>query len=64
MSRFVILSRYSYWPGRPNISRVLRPAVIASGLPDSVPACGDIGSSIHQLMQTPVASCSLCTERR
>lgn len=41
MSRFVMLSRYSYWPGRARISRVLRPAVIASGLPDNVPACKD-----------------------
>ena len=39
MRRPVIWSRYSYAPGRPRISSVFMPAVIASGLPDSVPAC-------------------------
>ena len=38
MSFPVTLSRCSYVPGLSRISRVLMPAVIARGLPDSVPA--------------------------
>lgn len=39
MSLPVTFSRCSYAPGLSRISRVLRPAVIANGLPDKVPAC-------------------------
>ena len=49
MSLPVILSRYSYTPGLSMISRVLIPAVIASGFPERVPACTRMpqGSGYH-----------------
>jgi hypothetical protein len=59
MSRPVMRSRYSYAPGRARISSVFMPAVIASGLPDSVPACDSHAPSQHDCSDPckPEAGC-------
>mmetsp|Transcript_33614 Transcript_33614/g.85112 ORF Transcript_33614/g.85112 Transcript_33614/m.85112 type:complete len:284 (+) Transcript_33614:745-1596(+) len=53
--RLVTCARCSYAPGRPRISSVLMPAVMARGLPDRVPAwyMGPAGATIFMMSARP-----------
>ena len=54
-NRSVSFVSFSYWPGRERISSVLMPAVMARGLPDSVPAwyMGPAGATCSMMSLRP-----------